>query len=206
MISITDEQINRVESILNGVRNGPEKVFFNVINRALTTVRAEAGRQIRAVYAISQKDLRSESNIQLRKASRSNLAGEIAFSGCKIPLYRFNVSPKQPTFDESRTIPVKINGQWKRVNPSKPVKAAVLKSSAQTELEHAFIANMQNGHTGIFNRKELDDLLIRELKGPSIAHMADNSVVLAQVEKAAQETIDKRIDAEMNRILNGYGG
>ena len=35
MVGITSEQIERVESILNGVQRGPEKVFFNVINRAL---------------------------------------------------------------------------------------------------------------------------------------------------------------------------
>lgn len=187
MIRITDEQINRVESILNGVRSGPEKVFFNVINRALVTVRTATTKQIREVYAIAQKDLRSESNIQLRKASKSNLAGEIAFSGCKIPLYRFNVSPKQPAQGAA-------------------VKAAVLKSSAQTEFEHAFIAKMQSGHLGMFERATSRRLPIDEFTGPSVAHMAGNSVVIEQVEKAAQETIDKRIDAEMNRILNGYGG
>ena len=54
MVGITGEQIERVESILNGVQRGPEKVFFNVINRALDTVRTAAGRQIREVYAIKQ--------------------------------------------------------------------------------------------------------------------------------------------------------
>ena len=81
MVGITSEQIERVESILSGVQRGPEKVFFNVINRALDTVRAAAGRQIREVYAIKQKDLRAESNIKLKKASQTDLAGEIAFAG-----------------------------------------------------------------------------------------------------------------------------
>ena len=52
MVGITSEQIERVESILSGVQRGPEKVFFNVINRALDTVRTAAGRQMREVYAI----------------------------------------------------------------------------------------------------------------------------------------------------------
>lgn len=187
MVGITSEQIERVESILSGVQRGPEKVFFNVINRALDTVRTAAGRQIREVYAIKQKDLRAESNIKLKKASQTDLAGEIAFAGCKIPLYRFNVTPKQPA-------------QGVRV------KAAVLKSSAQTEFEHAFIARMQSGHIGMFERATAKHLPIDEFTGPSVAHMAGNSVVLEQVEKEAQETIDKRIDHEMDRILSGYGG
>lgn len=97
MIGITSEQAARVESILSGIQGGPEKAFFNVINRALDTVRVETGRQIREVYAIAQKDLRAESNIRMKKASAGDLVGEIAFSGGTIPLYRFNVTPKQPT-------------------------------------------------------------------------------------------------------------
>lgn len=187
MVGITSEQIERVESILNGIQNGPEKVFFNVINRALDTVRTASGRQMREVYAIAQKDLRAESNIKMKKASKSDLAGEISFSGCKIPLYRFNVSPKQPA-------------------QGVKVKAAVLKSSAQTEFEHAFIAHMQSGHIGMFERSTSKRLPIDEFTGPSVAHMAGNSVVLDQVEQAAQETINKRIDHEIDRILSGYGG
>lgn len=187
MVEITSEQIARVESILNGVQRGPEKVFFNAINRALDTVRTTAGRQIREVYAIKQKDLRAEGNIKLKKASQNDLAGEIVFAGGKIPLYRFNVTPKQPA-------------QGVRV------KAAVLKSSAQTEFEHAFIAQIQGERVGMFERATAKHLPIDEFTGPSAAHMAGNSVVLEQVEQAAQETIDKRIDHEIDRILSGYRG
>ena len=187
MVEITSEQIARVESILNGVQRGPEKVFFNAINRALDTVRTTAGRQIREVYAIKQKDLRAEGNIKLKKASQNDLAGEIVFAGCKIPLYRFNVTPKQPA-------------QGVRV------KAAVLKSSAQTEFEHAFIAQIQGERVGMFERATAKHLPIDEFTGPSAAHMAGNSVVLEQVEQAAQETIYKRIDHEIDMILSGYGG
>ena len=187
MVEITSEQIARVESILNGVQRGPEKVFFNAINRALDTVRTTAGRQIREVYAIKQKDLRAEGNIKLKKASQNDLAGEIVFAGCKIPLYRFNVTPKQPA-------------QGVRV------KAAVLKSSAQTEFEHAFIAQIQGERVGMFERATAKHLPLEEFPGPSAAPLAGNCVVLEQVEQAAQETIDKRIDHEIDRILSGYGG
>lgn len=187
MVGITDEQISRVESILKGIQNGPEKVFYNVINRALSTVRTVSGKEIREIYAISQKDLRSESTIKLHKASKSDLSGEITFAGCSIPLYRFNVTPKLPTQGIT-------------------VRAAVLKSSAQTEFESAFIGLMKSGHTGIFERTTAKRFPIREFYGPSVAHMAGNSIALTKMEQAAQETIDKRIDVEINRILNGYGG
>ena len=82
MVGITSEQIERVESILSGVQRGPEKVFFNVINRALDTVRTAAGRQMREVYAITQKDLRAESTIKLKKASQTDLLLPVAKFPC----------------------------------------------------------------------------------------------------------------------------
>jgi len=187
VIEISNEQIESVNAVMHGVQGGAEKVFYNAINRALGTVRTTAGEQIREVYAISQRDLRAESNIRLKKANRNDLVGEISFAGCKIPLYRFNVSPKQPT-------------------RGLKVKAAVLKTRSQVEFEQAFIARMQSGHIGMFERKASKRLPIKEFLGPSVADMAGNSVVLEQVENAAQETINKRIDHEMTRILNGYGG
>lgn len=186
MIEITNEQIERVNLILGNVKNAPNKVFNSVINRALTTVRSETGKQIREVYTISQKDLRAESNIRLRKAGGSNLAGEIVFAGCKIPLYRFDVTPKQP-------------GKG-------TVKARVMKSKTQTAFEHAFIAQMKSGHTGIFERDTRKRTPVTEIQGLAVAQMAANSVVLEKVEAAAQETIDKRVEQEITRILNGYGG
>ncbi len=189
MIGITSEQAARVESILSGIQGGPEKAFFNVINRALDTVRVETGRQIREVYAIAQKDLRAESNIRMKKASAGDLVGEIAFSGGTIPLYRFNVTPKQPT-PTQRT----------------KVKAAALKSSSQTEFEDAFIARMKSGHIGMFERETRKHFPIQEFPGPSIKAMVENAAVIGEVEKAANETIEKRINHEMSRILAGYGG
>lgn len=189
MIGITSEQIERVESILNGIQGGPEKAFFNVINRALDTVRTTTGKQIREVYAISQKNLRTKSNVRMKKASTGDLIGEIAFSSGTIPLYRFNVTPKEPT-PKQRT----------------KVKAAVLKSSSQTEFEHAFIMRMKNGHVGMFERETRKSKPIKEFQSPSIKAMVENSAVIEQVEQAANETIEKRINHEVNRILAGYGG
>ena len=42
--------------------------------------------------------------------------------------------------------------------------------------------------------------------GLSAAQMIGNSDVIERVESEAQETISARIDHEIDRILNGYGG
>ena len=94
----------------------------------------------------------------------------------------------------------------KEPGTGKKVRAAVLKSSTQTEFERAFIGGMGSGHKGMFERKRETRLPIRELYGPSVAHMVENSVVVEEIEKAAQETINKRVEQEITRILNGIGG
>ena len=42
--------------------------------------------------------------------------------------------------------------------------------------------------------------------GLSAAQMIGNDKVIKDVEKDAQETVNKRIEHEIDRLLNGYGG
>ena len=85
------------------------------------------------------------------------------------------------------------------------VKASVMKGSG-TAFEHAFIADMQSGHTGVFERETSKRFPIEELMGLSAAQMIGNDKVIKDVEKDAQETVNKRIEHEIDRLLNGYGG
>ena len=187
MIEITNEQIERVNLILSGVPNGVEKALKSVIQRANNTVRAEAIKVISEVYAITRQNIRAETTINVRTKKRRRHCRAVSFAGYKIPLYRFNVSP---------TLPVQ----------HATVSAAVMKDNGRTPFEQAFIAKMKSGHTGMFERDGTARLPITEFMGPSTAQMAANSVVLEQVEEKAQTVVNNRIEHEITRILNGYGG
>lgn len=212
MIEITEKQIERINLILNGISKGPEKAFKNVFDRALTTARTRTFKEINNVYAISKTNLRAETNVNLRKARAqgNEIVGYVSFSGFAIPLYRFNVSPKTPTPRESES-----------------VSAGVLKG-AQTKFSHAFVAKMKSGHYGIFERLPGEYMKDRANKsgkskhaerigaetqqgrydqfyGPSTAKMVENAEVITEIEQATQETINKRVEQEVSRILNGYG-
>ena len=187
MIQITAEQIERVELILSNVPKGAEKAVTSVIQRANSTVRSETVKGIAGVYAISKQNIRAETTIKVRtQKADGGVVGTVSFAGYKIPLYRFNVSP---------TLPVQ----------RATVSAAVMKDSGRTPFAEAFIAKMKSGHTGMFERDGTRRLPITEFMGPSTAQMAGNSIVLEQVEEKAQEVINKRIEHEITRILNGYG-
>lgn len=187
MIQITADQIERVNLILSGVPKGAEKAMASVIRRANNTVRSEALKGITSVYAITRQNVRADTTIKVRtQKADGGVVGMVSFAGYKIPLYRFNVSPTSLS--------------------SATVSAAVLAESGRTPFAHAFIAKMKSGHTGMFERNGTGRLPITEFMGPSAAQMAANSVVVEQVEEKAQEVINKRIEHEITRILNGYGG
>ena len=203
MIEVQQSQADRINLILGGLKGAPDKAFSSIINRGLATVRSQSSKGIRSIYNITHSNLRADSNITLKKAGKSNLSGEIMFSGFKIPLARFSVSPNIP-------------------GSKRPLKISVLRTSSPTLLQHAFLARTKSGHLGIFERipgqymgsrigrsKHSEKIgantnrTTDQFYGPEAAQMASNSLVLTQIEAAAQETINKRVEHEITRILNG---
>ena len=63
MITITAEQIERVNLILSGVPGGIEKALSSTIRRANNTVRSETLQGITTVYAIPRQNVRAETTI-----------------------------------------------------------------------------------------------------------------------------------------------
>lgn len=186
MIEITSEAIERAQTLLAGVPKGSERAFSNAINRALTHSKTKAFQEARKVYAVKQGDLNSETVTRIQKASTGNIVGYVLFSGVKIPLFRFNVSRSA-------------------AKKTKHIKAGLMKGS-WTAFEDAFIAQMNSGHIGIFERETAKRLPIKEFMGLSGAQMVQNEVVMDQLSKEAQEKVNERVMHEIDRILNGYGG
>lgn len=186
MIEITSEAIERAETLLAGVPKGAERAFSNAINRAITHSKTKAFQEVRKTYEVKQSDLNSATATRVQKANTGNVAGYVSFSGVKIPLYKFNVSQKAP-------------------KKSKNIKAGLMKGS-WTAFEHAFIAQMNSGHIGIFEREGTKRLPITEIMGLSGAQMVQNEVIIDELSEEAQEKVNERVMHEIERILNGYGG
>ncbi len=201
MIEITSDAIERVATLLADVPKGAERVFANAMNRGLSRVKTRAIEQVKTVYAVKEKPIREATKIKINKAGTGNLAGFVSFSGVKIPLYKFSVTPTKPA-------------------TGKQVQAGLMKGGSKTPYEDAFIAQMQNGHIGVFERTGEQGIKsrkskykesshtekIREISGLSAAQMIGKASNIEILEKEAQELVNERIIHEMNRILNGYGG
>ncbi len=186
MIEITSETIERTQALLAGIPKGAERAFSAAINRGLSHTKTQAFKQVKKVYAVKQSALNEATKTRAQKASTGNLAGYISFSGVKIPLYKFQVTPKTP-------------------GTGKKVRAGVMKGGGAV-FESAFIAEMKSGHTGIFERITSRRLPIEEKMGLSAAQMVQNEVIMDQLTQEAQEKVDERLNHEIERILNGYGG
>lgn len=184
MIEISEETVARVESILSGISKGAERALSNAINRGLSRVKTGAVKRVKEVYAVQSNAFTGAANMQINKATTSNLAGVVSFSGYKIPLYKFHVTPK-------------VSG----IN--KTVKAAIKKGGG-TLFEDAFIANMPYG-IGVFERETSRRFPVSEIMGLSAAQMVGNESVVQELQQEAQELVNERLEHEIERILNGYG-
>lgn len=204
MIEITEETINRVEKILAGVPKGAERALANAMNRGLSKVKTGAVKRVKEVYTVQNAAISENTRTRVKQASTGSLAGYVHFSGYKIPLYKFHVTPKSP-------------------GTGRTVYANVKRGEGGT-LEEAFIGQMGNGHVGVFERtgiqgiqSRLDKLgegkkgnkhteKLEEKMGLSMIQMVGNDKVVEQLEMEAQKTVEQRIEHEIMRILNGYGG
>ncbi|MCM1059664.1 MAG: phage tail protein [Eubacterium sp.] len=184
MIEITSEQVDRIHLLLGGIKDAPQKAIYNVLNRAVSTVKTTSSKEVRKTYKIKHSDLTSNQNIKTAKAGPSKLEAAISFGGNLIPLMKFNVNPKQPQ--------------------KKTVSASVLSSGGKTRLIHAYVANLGKYGVGVFERETSERDSSKQLYGPSAAHLVENKEVLNSIQTAAMNTIDKRIEHEISRILNGY--
>lgn len=64
---------------------------------------------------------------------------------------------------------------------------------------------MRNG-TGVFERETSKRFPVDELMGLSAAQMVGNEKIVQELQEEAQEVINERLEHEIERILNGYGG
>lgn len=196
MIEVSEETTERLSIILAGIEDADQKVLKPALDRGLTAGKTAFNKQIKEVYNITTTAINEHSKVGYNKVvmEEDELIGSIKFAGTVIPLYKFKVSPKTPTYGK------------------KKVSVSVKKGSTG-ESRRAFIAQMQSGHLGVFNRiddyskkqrnqrnKTKHNQMIEERLGPSIPRMAENAVVLQTVEDRVNEVINKRIQHELERL------
>lgn len=211
-VTIADEGgLERAEKLLAGITGGMEKAVRAAMSRAVSHMRSENVKAVRERYAIKAANIRDEENVKVSYTYENGVQAHISFSGRRIPLYRFDgAAPLNPTQDTSKTIDALVGGEWRTTHPGVAAQGHVLKDTAPTKFDEAFVARMKNGHTGIFERtggstsSGKDEL--RELFGPSVPKMLEQENVREKLTEDAMQIFNERLDHEVQRILNGWGG
>lgn len=165
-------------------------VVSRAINRAIQNVKKNMGKETSARYFISSGDVKKTVNVT--KASKSNLKAAAISQGGGIALSIFKVNPGTP-----------VRYRGKSRSP-KVYKAGVKKSGGVKPLNgdpKSFVAVMKSGHKGVFTRISGDGLPIKQNYGPSVPQMVKNEDIMKIINKDANETLKKRIDAEVSNIL-----
>lgn len=205
--------LQRLEKILGHIPNGTQRAVRSTMNRATSTLRTNSTKEIQKRYDISAGAIRSNENVRVRYVTGAGggIAGEILFSGSKIPLYRYGgASPKSPAQDMSSTVAALVGGQWKRVHPGVAAMGHQLKSTGPSRFQNAFVARFKSGHMGIFERSGAmtssgkDE--IKEIMGSAVAQMVGNDEVKENLGKLTSEKFEERLEVEISRLINGYGG
>lgn len=202
-VKLDPEQIQRVNTILYSMPGKAKTVFSAAIKRGLESGRKQAEQEIKERYDITTANMRTYKTVKLKspRMQGDEVVGEILFSGAKIPLYRFHPSPKYRKYTNEY---VNGYGGWRKTSP---VKASDVKG-VWKNLTKGFIATFQSGHTGIFYRTGdttgtgKDELA--EYWGFSIEDMLDYEPARENITDKMSETVEKRVEQELYRVLNGF--
>src|SRR5262252_4191538 len=99
-LQIDANQMRKLERAVRDIKDGVPKAVSPAINRALDKGRTTVRREIRKVYLIKQSDI----PVQLKRANRASLKGEIQIRQGMLPLGKFQVTPRGVQTRKNRRI------------------------------------------------------------------------------------------------------
>ena len=180
IVEIDTRQIGKATRALGHIKNGVPRALVPAINRSLSSGRTTLKREIRKNYLIKAKDI----PITMRGANYGHLGGDLRIKQGMLELGKFKVKPR---------------GMQRR-KAKKPITVQVKVSGGGKLLRHAFMTDALN-YAGPYQRKGKSRLPIKALLTIGAPIMASQPTVGPAVNKSMGDTLDKRIDHEIKRVL-----
>ena len=182
-----EKAIDEARRLLAGIPSGLKHAVGSAVKRAATSGTAYAAKAVREEYLIHASDFKKYTHHNTTHIESSNGSTElsITYRGYHIPLLKFDT----------------------QIGKDGRISARVKRSSAKEVFQNAFRQAMPTtGHVGIFERVYDDENLpIRELFGPSVPQMMSyNEGLRTKIAEKTKEMFDKRLEHEVNAILNGW--
>lgn len=179
------KSLDRVNKLMAGISGGTLKVVSSALKRAGETAKTQAGRFAAAQYTIKKGDFMRNVDMKshITSGGGSVASMSISFAGHVLPLLTFNTKFSRDGLVQTQ---VKRNG-------------------GAASLEHAFTAKIF-GPIAVFERVGASRFPVEQKFGPSTGHMMQNDQVIKQMDETIRETYEARVEHEILRVLNGWGG
>jgi hypothetical protein len=183
VVDVANDSLGKVIERL-GNTTEINKAVGAALTRAAASGKTAVKKTVTGEYTISQseflKDTRNINHIQW--SGSDGVSVVFGYRGYVIPLLKFNT----------------------RVDSKGYVVTQVKRSDPAETLERAFVA-VFNGHREVRERAGAERIPTEQLYGPSTPQMMySNEAVMDTVEEKMVETYEKRIDHEIDAILNGW--
>lgn len=180
----TSRELERAVKILAGFPGGVEKAARSALNKAVTSGKTIAARQVNKQYYLKTADFSKYTKSTQRVQTEQNgVSVNLSFRGYHVPLIRFNAR-------------LQADGRY---------KVSVKRNSTGDVLKHVFRAQMSSSHIGLFERIYSSRLPIEQKMGPSVPQMMGANEGLADaVGNQIAEKFESNLDHEVTAILNGW--
>jgi hypothetical protein len=179
------ESLSRINKILAGIPGGIWKASYAALKRAGDTAKTRAGQFAAEAYTIKKGDFMK--NVHQKSHIKSESGGivsmSISYAGNVLPLLTFNT----------------------KYSRSGLLQTQVKRDGATAVLERAFAARVF-GPIGVFERVGEKRFPVEQKFGPSTAHMMSSEQVVEKMDATVRETFERRLEHEITRVLNGWGG
>jgi hypothetical protein len=166
----TKDLIGRIERL----QAGAPAAFVRALNRSIVSAQVEMARATADDLGLKVGDVRDQ--LRIINATPDKLTATITATTQRLPLIAFNARGPEPSRGKGQGVRVRLPG-------------------GAGQYPHAFIATMGSGHRGVFQRKGKGRLPVRELRGPSIQHVAVKHT--AEALARGQDQLIKNLQSEL---------
>lgn len=206
-IDIDEAQIEALKKRLGNLKDKAPDALRLAVNRAASSTRAKMGQETAKRYNIDSKTVKGTAFV--KKASKSSMKAFVISRGGPVGIENYSFKMGDPP-----TVAVKKEGGQKPLDGNPRAFMATVTA--------AMIGQQGGAHTGLMQRYALGtekarkrstrkpgkasevnmhNVKIHRYYGPAVPSIVKNEETMDALKQNAMEMLEKRIDAEVKRIL-----
>lgn len=176
--------VEDIKRLYNTSSEKAGKVLWFAITRAATAAKTQASKATIKKYYVKSESVKN--SLKISKKNTRAITANLRSEGNVIPLILFDTSPKAETKNNQK------------------VFARVMRKGGKKFVPGAFIVRgKKSNELQVVRRIGKDRRPLEVLYGPSIPQMIGNEKIMDSIILCANETLEKRLDHELGRLLRG---